>query len=84
FATRPDRANTFLMGSSYGGLITVHGVLSHPAACGAGAALSTHWIGVLERNDEISDAAVAWLRRALPSAAGGLRLYLDRGTIELD
>lgn len=84
FATRPDRANTFLMGSSYGGLITVHGVLSHPAAFGAGAALSTHWIGVLERNDEISDAAVAWLRRALPSAAGGLRLYLDRGTIELD
>ncbi|MFS9599138.1 hypothetical protein, partial [Klebsiella variicola] len=51
---------------------------------GAGAALSTHWIGVLERNDEISDAAVAWLRRALPSAAGGLRRYLDRGTIELD
>ncbi|MFX8301256.1 hypothetical protein ABTL22_20005, partial [Acinetobacter baumannii] len=67
------------MGSSYGGLITVHGVLSHPAAFGAGAALSTHWIGVLERNDEISDAAVAWLlwrqpvgRRFLAASAGAV------------
>lgn len=84
FATRPGRADTFLMGSSMGGLISLHGLLSHPQVFGAAAALSPHWVGLFERNDEISDAALAWLRRALPQRPGPLRLYLDRGTIEMD
>lgn len=54
FATLRDRENTFLMGSSMGGLISVHGLLRHPQVFGAAAALSTHWIGLFERNDEIS------------------------------
>lgn len=84
FATRPDRDSTFLMGSSMGGLISVHALLSHPQVFGAAAAMSTHWVGLFERNDEISDAALAWLREALPARPGRLRLYLDRGTVEMD
>lgn len=84
FATLRDPAHTFLMGSSMGGLISVHGLLRHPETFGAAAALSPHWIGLFERNDEISDAALAWLRQALPSPSRGLRLYLDRGTEEMD
>lgn len=84
FATLSERQHTFLMGSSMGGLISVHGLLRHPETFGAAAALSPHWIGLFERNDEISDAALAWLRQALPSPAQGLRLYVDRGTTEMD
>lgn len=84
FATRTDRDGTFLMGSSMGGLITVNAALAYPQVFGAAAAMSTHWIGLLERNDEISDAAVAWLREALPASSDGLRLYMDRGTTEMD
>jgi predicted alpha/beta superfamily hydrolase len=84
FATRPGREDTFVMGSSMGGLISVHALLAYPQVFGAAAALSTHWIGLLERNDEISDAALAWLRDSLPRAPGSLRLYLDRGTLDTD
>lgn len=84
FATRPERGGTLVMGSSMGGLITVNALLAYPDVFGAAASLSTHWIGLLERNDEISDAAVAWLRDALPSRPGGLHLYMDRGTREMD
>lgn len=84
FATRTDRDGTFIMGSSMGGLITVNAALSYPKVFGAAASMSTHWIGLLERNDEISDAAVAWLREALPAPGDGLRLYMDRGTTEMD
>lgn len=84
FATRSDRDHTFLMGSSMGGLISVYGLLAYPQVFGAAAALSTHWIGLFERNDEISAAALAWLQQALPATPDALRLYLDRGTIELD
>lgn len=47
------------------------------------AALSTHWIGTFERNDEIPAALLAYLRRRLPNA-GDCRLYMDRGTGTLD
>jgi predicted alpha/beta superfamily hydrolase len=83
YATRPERDATFIMGSSMGGLISVHALLEHPQVFAGAASLSTHWIGVFERNDAISDAALAWLRDRLP-AAPPWRLYLDRGTIELD
>lgn len=84
YATRVDRDHTLIMGSSMGGLISVHALLSYPQTFAAAAALSTHWIGLFEQNDEISDAALAWLGKALPQDPALLRLYLDRGTIELD
>lgn len=83
FATRPGATDTFVMGSSMGGLISLYAHLEHPRVFGGAAALSTHWIGTFERNTAIPDALLAWLREALP-AAGTLRLYLDRGTAGLD
>ncbi|MFY7857648.1 MAG: alpha/beta hydrolase [Rubrivivax sp.] len=83
YRTRPGRDDTVLMGSSMGGLISLYGLLEHPGVFGAAAALSTHWIGTHERNDALPSAALAYLRERLP-APGALRLYLDRGTTELD
>lgn len=65
-------------------MISVNALLAYPEVYGAAATLSTHWIGLLERNDDISDAAVAWLRTSLPAPSSGLRWYLDRGTRDLD
>jgi hypothetical protein len=50
---------------------------------GGAGCLSTHWIGGFERNAEIPAAGCAYLRRRLP-APGEHRLYMDRGTAELD
>lgn len=83
YATLPDRDNTFLMGSSMGGLISVYALCEYPQVFGGAAALSTHWIGSFERNTALPDAALAYLRAKLPPPAR-VRLYMDRGTSELD
>jgi enterochelin esterase-like enzyme len=83
FPTRPERAHTAVMGASMGGLISIYAALEHPQVFGAAAGVSTHWIGGFERNEPIPAAAVAYLRERLP-APGTLRLWMDRGTTQLD
>ncbi len=83
FATLPQREHSFVMGSSMGGLISMYALTEYPRVFGGAACLSTHWIGGFERNTEIPDAALRYLEQALP-APGAHRLYMDRGTLELD
>jgi predicted alpha/beta superfamily hydrolase len=83
YATRPARADTMLMGSSMGGLISVYGLLEYPKVFSAAAALSTHWITLYEDNTVFPPAAMAYLRERVPQVPA-LRLYMDHGTTELD
>jgi predicted alpha/beta superfamily hydrolase len=83
YATLPDRANTFLLGSSMGALISIYGLLEYPDTFGGVAALSTHWIGTARRNKPMPAAALAYLREQLPPP-GTHRIYMDRGTRGLD
>ncbi|MBL8327621.1 MAG: alpha/beta hydrolase [Rubrivivax sp.] len=83
YRTRPGREDTVLLGSSMGGLISVYGLLEHPQVFGAAAALSVHWIAIREANEPFPAAALAYLKERLPPP-GGLRLYQDRGTTQLD
>jgi enterochelin esterase-like enzyme len=66
-----------------GGLISLYALTEHPQVFGGAACLSTHWIGYFERNAEVPAAALAYLRQHLPPP-GRHRLYMDRGTAELD
>ena len=84
YATLRGRESTCVMGSSMGGLISVYALLSYPQVFGAAAALSTHWIATYERNTEFPAAAASWLDAHLPADPAQLRLYMDRGTTELD
>jgi predicted alpha/beta superfamily hydrolase len=83
YRTRPGREHTAVAGSSMGGLISLYALCEHPRVFGGAGCLSTHWIGGFERNAEIPAAGRAYLRRRLP-APGDHRLYMDRGTAELD
>jgi enterochelin esterase-like enzyme len=83
YATRPEREATFLMGSSMGGLISAYALTEYPQVFGGAACLSTHWIGIHQRNDEVPGAAIAYLRGALPKPVS-VKLWMDRGTTELD
>ncbi|MFM7396286.1 MAG: alpha/beta hydrolase [Gammaproteobacteria bacterium] len=83
YPTLTSRDSTFIMGSSMGGLISLYAACEYPEIFGGAAALSTHWIGTYERNNEIPSALMSYLDRKLP-AAGRTRLYMDRGTRELD
>jgi enterochelin esterase-like enzyme len=83
YRTHTGPEHTALIGSSMGGLISVYALLEYPRVFGAAAGLSTHWIATHEDNDVFPAAALAYLREKLP-APGALKLYLDRGTTELD
>ncbi len=83
YPTAAEKDSTFIMGSSMGGLISLYALSEYPQVFGGAAALSPHWIGTHERNKEIPAALMAYLRRALP-APSSTRIYMDRGTAELD
>jgi len=83
YATRPEAASTFLLGSSMGGLISVYAMNEYPKVFGGAAGLSTHWVGVSKPNAAIPLAAFNYVRAKLADPATH-RLYQDHGTMELD
>lgn len=83
YATRPEAASTYLMGSSMGGLISVYAMNEYPQVFGAAAGLSTHWTGIGRPNAAIPVAAFTYLQQHLADPATH-KLYQDHGTTELD
>lgn len=76
YRTLPGAGDTFVMGSSMGGLISLYALARRPDVFGGAAALSTHW--------PAGDGAVVdWLAAHLPPP-GGHRLYFDHGSAGLD
>ncbi len=83
FSTKNDRMNTFIAGSSMGGLISMYAFFEYPEIYGGAACLSTHWVGSFENNDEIP----ACYQQYIESRRGlivGRKLYFDTGTETLD
>jgi predicted alpha/beta superfamily hydrolase len=93
FRTQTGPADTFLAGSSMGGLISLYGVAERPDVFGAAACLSLHW-PVAIRKERIFDKAADWRPLLLNAYRGyfhaaGLsprrtRLWADHGTHNLD
>lgn len=93
FRVRTDRANTAIIGSSMGALISLYAIDEYPRVFGGAGMMSTHWPLFLpvEGQKEISEAeyeAVSsaferYLASALPSPATH-KLYFDHGTETLD
>jgi enterochelin esterase-like enzyme len=76
YRTRTGHADTFVMGSSMGGLISLYAAAEYPQVFGGVGAVSTHW--------PIGDGVVIdWLAGHLPSPRSH-RLYFDHGTATLD
>ena len=92
FNVRTDRANTVIMGSSMGSLISLYAIDEYPKIFGAAGMMSTHWplvinpdgTAVSQQDYEIVSATFErYLTPALPSPATH-RLYFDHGTATLD
>lgn len=84
FPTLPDRRNTFIIGSSLGGLISVYALAVYPEIFGGAACLSTHWPLSLEHNEPgFSQPFIRWLGHNLPPPALH-KIYFDFGTETLD
>ena len=84
FSTLKDPKNTFIAGSSMGGLISVYAVCQCPKIFGGAACLSTHWTGTFTaENNPIPAAFMQYLKANLPSPKNH-KIYFDYGTATLD
>jgi enterochelin esterase-like enzyme len=84
FSTLKDRDNTFIAGSSMGGLISLYAMCEYPKVFGGAACLSTHWPGVIPaKNNPVPAAFIKYLEKNAVFPQGH-KLYFDYGSISLD
>jgi predicted alpha/beta superfamily hydrolase len=84
FSTKPDQKNTFIGGSSMGGLISIYALCEYPGIFGGAACLSTHWPGIFTmENNPIPIAFQEYLKANLPNPKTH-KIYFDYGTETLD
>jgi enterochelin esterase-like enzyme len=84
FAVSPQAADTFVGGSSMGGLISMYAVSEYPQVFGGCACLSTHWPGVDPSPDSpVAAALLGYVAEHFPPA-GAHRVWFDHGTATLD
>ena len=76
YRTKPDAPNTFIMGSSMGGLISVYALVEYPGVFGGAACVSTHWPAG-------NGAVIDYIAKHLPTP-GAHKFYFDFGTETLD
>jgi enterochelin esterase-like enzyme len=88
-----EAEDTFVMGSSMGGLISLEAFMAHPKAFGGCAGLSTHWPLLTDEAayrdgrmepERVGTAIEAWLSANIPEPRHGGRIYLDHGDQNLD
>ena len=84
YSVYTDKENTYLAGSSMGGLISIYGICEYPQIFGGAACLSTHWVGSFTtENNPFPNAMLAYLSKNLPSKENH-KIYFDCGDQTLD
>lgn len=84
FPTLSDRDNTFIAGSSMGGLISLYAMCEYPKVFGGAACISTHWIGGWPPVAQyIPNGFYQYVKANLPSPKTH-KVYFDYGTETLD
>jgi len=84
FPVLTDQSNTFVMGSSMGGLISMYAISEYPEVFGGAGCLSTHWPGVFpDKENPVPAAFFRYMQNHLPKA-GQHKVYFDHGDQTLD
>ncbi|RPJ66818.1 alpha/beta hydrolase [Alteromonas sediminis] len=84
YSVLADRDNTFVAGSSMGGLISLYALGEYPDVFGGAACMSTHWPGSSRPEwTVITDEFMRYLKNTVP-APGNHKLYFDYGDQTLD
>jgi predicted alpha/beta superfamily hydrolase len=79
-----NRDNTFIGGSSMGGLISMYAICEYPGIFGGAACLSTHWVGSFTlQNNPVPGAFIKYLGKNLPGPRHH-KIYFDCGDQTLD
>ena len=92
FNVKTDRADTVIMGSSMGSLISLYAIDEYPKVFGGAGMMSTHWPLVINPDGKavsqqdyevVSATFERYLAPALPSPASH-KLYFDHGSETID
>lgn len=84
YSVHSDRNNTYIMGSSMGGLISMYAICEYPEVFGKAACLSTHWIGTFtDKNNPVPKSFLSYLTTHLPNPKTH-SIYFDCGDQTLD
>ena len=84
YSVLTDKQNTFVMGSSMGGLMSMYAVSEYPDIFQAGACVSTHWVGATpSKTNPLPSAIFAYLEENIPGSENH-RMYFDYGNKTLD
>ena len=84
YSVYKNRKNTFIAGSSMGGLISIYAICEYPEIFGGAACLSTHWVGTFTlENNPFPNALLSYLSKNLPNPTRH-KIYFDCGDQTLD
>ena len=83
YSIHTDKEHTFIMGSSYGGLISMYAISEYPEVFQGAACLSTHWIGTFSDNPTIAQSFIDYFGKHVPNAENH-KIYFDYGSETLD
>lgn len=84
YSVYTDRKNTFIAGSSMGGLISMYAIFEYPQVFGGAACISTHWCGGAPRDNNPMAQSFFEYMKSKPLNVEEQKLYFDYGTETLD
>ncbi|MBC3757918.1 alpha/beta hydrolase [Hyunsoonleella sp. SJ7] len=84
FSVHKNKENTFVMGSSMGGLMSMYAICEYPDVFGGAGCISTHWPGAQPiDNNPLPWAILKYMENNLPDPTDH-KMYFDYGTETLD
>ena len=84
FSVYTNRDNTFIAGSSMGGLISMYAMFEYPELFGGAACISTHWCGGAPRENNPMAKSFFEYMKSKPPYSETQKFYFDYGTETLD
>jgi len=84
YAVYADKENTFVAGSSMGGLMSMYAISEYPSIFKGAACISTHWVGAMaEENNPFPSAIFKYVEAKIPDSKTH-KIYFDYGDRTLD
>jgi pimeloyl-ACP methyl ester carboxylesterase len=85
FSSLPNQENTYIGGSSFGGMISWYALCEYPKIFGGALCISTHWPGMFPGsiNPQLPETFFTYLNKKIP-APNNHKIYYDYGTETLD
>ena len=84
YSVYSNKENTFVAGSSMGGLMSMYAISEYPTIFQGAACVSTHWVGAMpQKNNPFPKAIFSYAAKHIPNPENH-KIYFDYGNKTLD